>query len=203
MEHQLLPYAKGFLSSEMCYNRSCMAEEVPSPWGCPDLVAFDRNPDGVGFALPEPGIRLLCLLRREAPIQVEDLQARLGMGRTSLEKLLRVLDDSGLIRVGDDGSVLSAVAPPPLRRLCAVEMKVRDWRSGLRQAFRYKSFSDRTYLFLGSPSPRVDISQFSKMGVGLVSLPGPNVILPAKPSSESNVQVARMLVENRIRSLLS
>ena len=204
-EHRLLPLVKEFLLSEMSYDQSCMLEEVPSPWGRPDLVAFEGSRDDIGLGLPDPAaIRLLCFLQRESPIRMRDLQARLGMGRTSLAKLVHALVNPGLVRAGEDGLLLGAGLPPPLPGLCAVEIKVRDWRSGLRQATRYESFSDSAYLFLGSVSPKIDLPRFKRTGVGLVSLAEPSEeILPARPSSEHNISVGRMLVENRIRGLLS
>ena len=61
-------------------------------------------------------------------------------------------------------------APPPRLRLTAFEMKLRDWRSGLVQAYRYSYFADRAVLVLPTPLAKQlaeDLSRFKNAGIGL------------------------------------
>lgn len=58
-------------------------------------------------------------------------------------------------------------------RSVAIEAKVRDWRKGLKQAMRYKSFADKSYLavyesHVSKPLEYLDI--FRAMNIGLISV---------------------------------
>jgi hypothetical protein len=57
--------------------------------------------------------------------------------------------------------------------MVAFEVKVKDWKSGLRQARSYKSFANRTYLAL--PIERADsikqhVDVFRRFNVGLLGI---------------------------------
>lgn len=51
----------------------------------------------------------------------------------------------------------------------AIEVKIRDWRQGLYQAWRYNSFAEKSYLALYEPySKNVKKSLFARYNVGLI-----------------------------------
>jgi len=54
--------------------------------------------------------------------------------------------------------------------LVAIEVKIKDWQQGLYQAYRYKSFAEKSYLAIYEKyCIGIDISLFKKNNVGLIS----------------------------------
>jgi len=100
-----------------------------------------------------------------------------------------------------DGRTLG-LGPRPLRRfehICAVEIKLRDWKAGLAQAVRYKTFSDEVYVFLGRIPKAPPRHAFTRSGVGLVQLgPEPAVVVAPTDTSNENVTMCRRIVEENI-----
>jgi len=87
---------------------------------------------------------------------------------------LRKLNDAGIVHVGAGGrvKVLHNVSAP-FGEVIAYEVKVKDWKSGLRQARNYRSFANRVYLAL--PLDRaVAVKKhreiFKRFKVGLVGI---------------------------------
>lgn len=59
---------------------------------------------------------------------------------------------------------------PIAREVVAVEVKLKDWRRGYRQANRYKSFAHKVFLALpSSEAKKVDIDVLKECNVGLIS----------------------------------
>jgi hypothetical protein len=120
-----------------------------------------------------------------------------------MKRLLRTLLERGLVEHARDVILPSGAPYPVLGHLIAVELKVADWRSGLAQACRYKTFADEVQVFLGKASRRVNLGGFRRAKVGLVEIGrGFDVLLPAGPTTSCNVQMSRRLVEARVRELL-
>jgi hypothetical protein len=73
-----------------------------------------------------------------------------------------------------EGSAVQYRAPRRVRAesLLAFEMKLRDWRKALGQAYRYRYFADAAYVVLPPGAvavAREHLDIFRKMGVGLWS----------------------------------
>jgi hypothetical protein len=51
----------------------------------------------------------------------------------------------------------------------AIEVKIKDWKQGLYQAWRYKSFAEKSYLAVYKPyAKNIDIKLFEQYNVGLI-----------------------------------
>lgn len=189
----------------MGYQDPCILEEVPSPWGRPDLVALRPNPSVPTPFLPteRAALSLISLLESKGSSRVCDLSRRLGISMRGLERLLGHLEERGLIENRKDLVLPSPAVCPGLGHLIAVELKVADWGSGLAQACRYRIFADEVLLFLGRASRRVNLDGFRRARVGLVDIGrGSVVLVPTRPTTSCNVQAGRRLVEARVGRLL-
>jgi hypothetical protein len=61
---------------------------------------------------------------------------------------------------------------PATPSITAFEIKVKDWKSGLRQAYRYSFFADLSYLVVPeelAPSVSMHINVFQNMGIGAMA----------------------------------
>lgn len=87
--------------------------------------------------------------------------------------------------------------------IICIEAKLRNWKRAIRQAYRYKSFSEESYVFMDEAyidSPLKNIEEFKKYNIGLcgVSKESINVYykpLDNKPFSEELYNKAKQLFE--------
>lgn len=83
--------------------------------------------------------------------------------------------------------VINSIKNARLGITVAVEVKIRDWRSGFLQAQRYLLFSDYSYLALPEKNVKLVDTEFLKgAGIGLLSIKDGDLeeIIDAKKSSE-------------------
>jgi len=199
-EAELLPSARALLA-DIAPGHG-MAEEVESPWGIPDLVAWTQFKP-TGNPLGRKSLQILSAVRREGPTPLSRLSERLGLTGITLERLLKVPIERGMVSM-EDGVVSVYSVPRSSIGLTAVEMKLRDWKSGLKQAIRYKTFADRVYVFLGYVPSTLDLAAFAGEKIGIAELqPSPRVLLDAGPVADENVEAARVLVREAISRKLN
>ena len=203
-ERLLVPRARSYMTGHLRYPEYNIFEEVPSLWGRPDLVAIRSETPISSPSRPigRKGLLLISLLRREGPIESDDLAHRLGLTKRALHRSISEPLSRGLVEL--QGETIS-LGPHPIKSLdeiSAVEIKVRDWISGLRQATRYKTFADQVFLFVGRRVSGIDTKAFRKAKVGLVEIqPEPHLLVRALPTRGENVELSRMLIEENIRHL--
>lgn len=78
----------------------------------------------------------------------------------------------------------------PVKKIFAFEIKISDWKSGIIQAKRYKSYADESYLgiwdrFLGRALKNIDLFEINN--IGLLSLGETKVRKKIKPKINSNI----------------
>ncbi len=69
-----------------------------------------------------------------------------NVGERENLRVLRQLIDSGYVVRSGATVALPTEMASPIRRIVAIEAKLKDWRGGLLQARRYRSYADLTYL---------------------------------------------------------
>lgn len=203
-EHDLITKARAFMADALGYEPNMLFEEVPSPWGRADLV-------GVRSASPSPArwtpigrsaFSLISVLEMERSIGVDGLVDRFGMTRRSLIHLASAPLARSMLQVNGHNLTVGPQPMTPFGQICAVEIKLRDWRAGLSQALRYKTFSDQVYVFLGDLPKATSFDPFRRSRVGLVQLsPEPRLVLEAAETSDENVGLCRRVVEENIAKL--
>lgn len=104
--------------------------------------------------------------------------------RTILPSLLK----DGLIQGDQDRYFSKRTYLQGVQHCIAVEAKVKDWKSGLFQAYRYKEFADDTYLAVYEDHIRPcknNIKTFEKLNVGLIGVGVNGLTIYYKPVSKS------------------
>ncbi len=101
-------------------------------------------------------------------LPVEKLLKRFGTRKTS-EMMLR-LSDSQVAEVKSDEIVRKPLNKTfAVKRIIAIEAKVRDWSKGLEQAFQNTLFASESYLLLESlPNSQNLFKNAEKLGVGIL-----------------------------------
>jgi DNA-binding transcriptional ArsR family regulator len=159
------------------------AVELDSFQGVADLVTGEFNgrhllPDEVPrsklkmFSFSTAKVLAALVGRRRACIS--ELESVSGLAQQTVRRELQTLKKAGLVdtRQHDQVRMLREIRAP-FREIVAYEVKVKDWKSGLRQALSYKSFANRTYLAL--PLDRADLVKkyhevFRRFNVGLLGV---------------------------------
>lgn len=136
--------------------------EFAGPIGIPDFTAFvgdigrirDRNALGVAPVLTEFETGLLSASHVRRASSAEDLAAVLGWPLPTVADRLRGLVRRGALTETSPGRVVRPSQLEPGGRLYAIEAKVNDWRSALRQVRTYRVWADSYVLVMGQLSDR-------------------------------------------------
>lgn len=95
--------------------------------------------------------------------------------------------------------------PSVIRSSVAIEAKVKDWRKGLKQAMRYKSFADRSYLavyeaHVQAPVQYLDI--FHALNIGLISVSDTGIDILFDPVNNKVDDRKYLLASERAYSII-
>lgn len=125
-----------------------------------------------GFSLSTA--KILSALRGKRISCFEELETKTGLSRETVRSQLRVLERLAIIEHSRNKLIrLNHPVRSPFKEIFAYEVKVKDWKSGLRQARSYRSFAHRAVLVL--PLERLDSLRkqrqvFKRFNVGLLGV---------------------------------
>lgn len=96
-----------------------------------------------------------------------------GTGISASARVLNVLVKQGVLKRQENGRYESLDRyVSPLDSIVSIEAKLRDWRSALRQAYRYREFSNQSWVLMDAARishALVQLQLFVRSGVGLAS----------------------------------
>lgn len=101
-------------------------------------------------------------------------------------KIIRFLQEKNIISQKGNDYTVNFEYNIGLNHSIAVEAKIKDWQRGLYQAYRYKWFSEASYLALHEnhiEQPKHNLALFKKLNVGLMSV-GKEVDIIYNPKKE-------------------
>jgi len=142
--------------------------------GFPDIVAVFWDSEVVRQwpearkNLQPSDISIIHYVNMTERLPVQMLVERFGTRKAS-EMMLR-LSDAHAVEVSSEELVRKPLEENfAIKRLVAIEAKVKDWRKGLDQAFQNTWFASEAYLLLGAiPQSTNVISYAERLGVGLL-----------------------------------
>jgi len=166
--------------------------ELDLGYGIADLVAVSYEDstsiDRENF-LEYFDVSLLSIIEKEHKLSFEDI---VYITRSPEKKIISSL--SSLVREGfvtlNKGRYISHKKYADiLTDSVAIEAKLKDWKRALKQAYRYKWFSNKSFVFLPLENiavPRKNISLFQRYNVGLAGVSrasGIEVVYSPKPEA--------------------
>lgn len=207
LEKEMIPILKRDLPK--IFGSTHTAEEFVSGNGRPDLVFACASARGSFWKETPPDYETLHLLikylNKEGRIlHVDEV---LGVDLSSRKKIQTIIDT--LSKLGfveyKDGShiVVRRKYQPAAEQLVSIEAKLRDWKSGVYQAVRYKAFSNSSYLAISEQYlEKVDRSLLREHGVGLIAVSdlGATIIVRAKKNKPRSVVSHYYLAERLVSS---
>ena len=197
-ESELIPILSNARQQLGGYNE--VAVEVSSGYGIADLVFFEFNKavvdervrKGLNPIDQANLLRVLVELQRygkNQSISVTMLRKKAPFLKTSLvtylvENNFLVPDSSnsqkGYFKKGSEYQ-------NGLQEVVAIEAKLKDWKRGLFQAYRYRSYADKSYLAVYTKAinaPLKNIEEFKKFNVGLIEVADDGIKVHYRPKKE-------------------
>lgn len=197
------------------YKKLLPIEEFSAGTGIADVVFCSFDPKAVKKRKTRPLTdrrtleAYLFLLELGDGQTAKNIHTQLGYSQKELEeRILPALYESGLIDVQDGSyTVRASLETEGLNKVIAVEAKVRDWRSGFRQALRYQEFADESYLAVYEQHVAPCLANkaaFETAGIGLigVSNEGLTVHIEASNVLQYNKRINRLLAQERISTFV-
>lgn len=137
------------------------------------------------------------------PLHVAELIDKINFSDRYLKThVIKFLEKSGYIRRIEDNFLYKINGWLPITsKVVAIEAKLTDWRRGILQANRYKSFADKVYLALPERSAHlVNLDMLNDLNVGLFILKDNQSIIEkvrakktTKPISDKRNYVSELL----------
>lgn len=170
--------------------------ELDSGYGIADLAlfCFDKNKLRTRLKtakhpiLSSQAIKTLIAMREAGkPIAVSYLTKQLGISEQQMKyKIIKFLEESGYI-IKANGLFEFNYFEEIFEKSVAIEAKISNWKRGLYQAYRYKWFSNQSFLALHhryiNPAKK-NIETFKDLNVGLLCVYEDRVEIIFNPKSE-------------------
>lgn len=117
-------------------------------------------------------LQFLLSLENEKPYAFEDfLGAFPHLDTGEIKRQLRPLLNNGYLTKTEDSTYIKNWEESfnPIKKVIAVEVKLKDHRGGLVQARRYQYFADESYLaILKEAEKNINFNEFHKHNIGLI-----------------------------------
>lgn len=149
--------------------------EVNLGYGIADLVIalYGNVEESRNVFLNSTQIRILSIIENNPGIVFDIIKEKTRASTRLITKSLDVLVGENLIQIDSDRTIASNPYVTTLKNSIAIEAKLKDWRRALKQAYRYKWFSESSYVCLPSDNIKPALSNidyFKQMKVGLISI---------------------------------
>lgn len=163
-----------------------IGEEFRSQYGIPDLLLYNfygkvlhkRIEEKIEAVLSKDVLKTLLLIQNKKKITLSFLQENLPLDKDVIKNkvisylvknnyLNKSIKDCESFWVGDN------IYESPMQNMYAVEAKISNWKRGFYQAYRYKWFSNYSFLalhvkFIGPAMENLPL--FARHNVGLMSV---------------------------------
>jgi hypothetical protein len=155
-------------------------EEFSAGTGIADLVLFDtekrrmskRSKKNIPAITNIKELEIINIIGEKKSLSEDAISERVGKSKEYTLRILQDLLDKNVVKHSSRGySSKLRMTDSTVSKTVAIEAKVKDWKSGLRQAHRYKEFADYSYLALyerHSKGSLKRIELFKQLGIGLL-----------------------------------
>jgi len=190
-------------------------DEVDSSFGVVDLLFYKFNNQyiqkrkDVSPVTSSDVIKTLLFIKNKKTFSISYLRKNLPYSEERIKKiLLTSLINHGFVKKLDKKNFETIFNYKiGLKKALAIELKLKDWKGGLCQAYRYKWFSEVSYLALyhkfSNPAKK-NLDLFREYNVGLMEIfDNENIKIIFKPKVEKpfSKNVRAIASENLIKRL--
>lgn len=182
-EKEMIPVLVESLSK--IFNTDYITTEFSTGNGIADLV-FTTKLSEENLFFNDYGMMSLFvnLFQKEKRLSTSTLYENC-IDKTRLRRLLNHLEEEEYIYFDGDKIIQTRKYKPHTEKLFSIEAKLKDWKSGLIQASRYKFFSHQSYLaYPQEYIHRVDTELLTRANIGLISVELDCIDIVYKPKTE-------------------
>ncbi len=204
-EQELVTYITSCVQSEpnpfLKGGKLSLFTELNLGYGIADLVAVSYEDDASlerkNF-LAYFDVSLLSIIEKEEMVSFEDIVYITRSPERKILSSLSSLIDEGFVTLQRGRYVSHKKYADILTDSVAIEAKLKDWKRALRQAYRYKWFANKSFVFLPMENitiPKKNIDLFHGYNVGLAGVSkedGIEVVYSPKPKApiSGNMRIA-------------
>lgn len=171
-------------------NYDDVAYEITSGYGIADVVFYTLNDETIKKRVNDTNRTIAESHLLRALVELSGKKPGSTVGITTMQRwssrlkndtLQYLLERGYLIEENISGKARYKVGRKyenGIKESVAVEAKIKDWKRGLYQAYRYKRYADKSYLAVYSPyinPPLKNLDKFKKYNVGLIEVTDHNV----------------------------
>lgn len=217
-ERSMIPIIK-YNASKIGINRKpndiYALEEFAVGTGVSDLTIFtvdkkliaSRKKKRIAPITSRTNVELLLFLLEKGPSTVDQIASNAPIGRQTILNSLANMLRAGTVEKTDGLYMASYdIQSGVSENIVAIEAKVRNWKSGLRQAMRYKEYADYSYLAIYEDNIAAslkNIEMFKRTGIGLIGVSDSGIKIHLKASlSEAARKENKILAYERMVSVV-
>ncbi len=118
-------------------------------------------------------IKLLDIINRNSGITIERIVSKTRLTKRKVRTGISSLENSRFVRIVEGQMTPLTDYISTVKKTIAIEAKLHNWKRALNQAYRYKWFSNKSFVCLPSNTVKPafnNIELFKKMGVGLIEV---------------------------------
>lgn len=166
--------------------------ELKLGYGIPDVVVTHyKAPSNLrSISLDHFDILLLDLIVRKDRIDIDAIIDTTRSSKTKVGASLAKLIQEGFIQSKNNSYRPNKPYQTVLTKTVAIEAKLYSWRRALSQAYRYKWFSEHSFVFLPKENigpAKNHIEMFEKLEVGLASVGEDSIDVIYAPSPSTPI----------------
>ena len=207
LEKEMIPILKRDLPK--IFGSTHIAEEFVSGNGRPDLVFACASSKRSFWKQTPPNYQTLHILvkylnKEGRVLHIDKILSVDIQNRKKIQAILDTLSKEGYIEYQDKNHlIVRRIYQPIIEEFISIEAKLSDWKSGVYQAVRYKTFSNSSYLAISEESlDRVDRSFLRLNGIGLITVSGSsaNIIMYPRKNKPKSIISHYYLSEQLVNS---
>lgn len=147
-------------------------------------------------------INIFALISMSSGISISEACAQTKCSKTKVQYSANKLIDLNYVKKEDDLLIAERTYRKAVKQSIAIEVKLKNWKRALKQAYRYKWFSEKSFVCLphSNIKPAIkNIHSFQKINVGLIELSpegGMNILYDPGPNHPISEDMAILLNEN-------
>lgn len=160
------------LNNYLRKNKLIYANEVRMGIGIPDIVVGCDMPEKHENIVDYYVLKIYSLIIENGINNINQIIELTHLPKVQILKYIHVLEERNIISIDEDIITINKrIDKEPLGINISIEVKVKDWKTGLIQAQRYLSFSDYSYVALPEQNIKyVKSENFFGTGIGLLSI---------------------------------
>ncbi len=184
-EKDMIPVLKEFFKER--FNQNLSVEELNTGIGIADIVFTKKiNRRDYYFDNFELLFHTLTLINRKNK-KISEIDFSTRFSKKQINSIIEKYLTLELIEEYDsEYYYVKNKLPPTITEFYAIEAKLKDWKSGLYQAIRYKNFAQKSFLALSSEYiHRVDKNLLIENRIGLISVALENTRIIINPRKDN------------------